>query len=119
MDVVCEMLFAGSITSDEVTRVFEEKFKDRPVQWEGTLDSAARTVFDLVFGDNPCTKATFQLKEIDDGIISHTIRAMVAFPEDAEEELKACVGQRLTFTGKLVGCDLTMRNLFVANGSLA
>lgn len=118
LDTVCATLFGPGVSSLQASRAFEERFENSAVQWKGKLERANRASFDLVFGNTPFTKTIVELVEYGDGLASRMIRAVVQFPEDMEESLRALQGQAVTFKGRLVRCDSFMRNLFVADGEL-
>ncbi|MAB88753.1 MAG: hypothetical protein CMJ90_04755 [Planctomycetes bacterium] len=117
-DVVCATLFAPDIRSLQVSQLFEQRFEDAPVTWTGELQRANRASFDLVFGNDPCTKAVLGLGEYGEGLASRMIHAVAQFPEDMAERLGDLQGTPVRFSGRLVRCDPFMRNLFVADAKL-
>ncbi|NRA98091.1 MAG: tetratricopeptide repeat protein, partial [Planctomycetes bacterium] len=117
-DDVCASLFAPNVRSLQVSQLFEQHFQDVTVEWAGKLERANRASFDLVFGNDPCTKAVVELGEYGDGLASRMIHAVVQFPEDMAESLGDLQGKPVRFSGRLVRCDPFMRNLFVADAKL-
>ncbi len=116
---VCRDLFETGGLSLQISRVFEERYADRPIRWSGVLRSVRSYAFDLVFGKEPGVKMVVDLHEVKSGVFGRMVQAVVQLPKEAEEALKERVGERVAFEGRLVRCDAFARNLFVADGRLA
>ena len=119
MKAVCEELFDPGIVSNRTTQLFEERYRNRNVRWTGTLTRVRSYRSDLVFGNEPGTKATFEIHESGGQYGGGTVQAIVSLPVQAEATLEGKTGERLTFDGTLASCDGLMRNLYVRKGSLA
>jgi hypothetical protein len=103
----------------ESDRRFEEKYEGREVRWSGKLDRIDRFYHDSVFGEGPATRAILLVHEIvEDGYGSREVKAVVRLPDEVGEGLRARRGETISFSGRLVGCDTFMRNVFVADGRL-
>jgi len=115
---LCQEIFDPAIGSFDATRMFEQKFKDADISWEGTLISASEFSFDFVFKNSTGVKATFELMEFASGYSKSKIRAVVHFPKDQLQTLKDSLNIKLKFSGKLVSVDALVKNIFVAEGKL-
>jgi hypothetical protein len=116
---ICARLFSRSITSTEAKRRFEEDYKGRRVRWSGNLRRAATYSIDLVFKGGPGTKATFALAVPSDGALGGAVQAVVQLSPAAAEQLKRRVGEEIAFEGRLLSCDTMVRNLNIADATLA
>lgn len=116
---VCETLFAPTNMSSDTTELFEKNYRDRSVQWTGNLTGVRTFTFDLVFGNEPGTRAVFEIFQVGGQSFSaRPVQAVVCFPVDAEDTLRSKIDSELTFEGTLLSCDAFMRNLFVGGGRL-
>jgi hypothetical protein len=117
---VCETLFAPTNMSSETTELFEKNYRNRSIRWSGKLTGVRTFTFDLVFGNDPGTRAVFEIHQVGgQSFTGRPVQAVVRFPSDAEEMLRSNIDKELTFEGTLVSCDAFMRNLFVGGGKLA
>ena len=120
MDVhdVCDNLFGSDRISFQIHETFKQNYEGLEVQWTGKLTRVDSYPFDLVFGNDPGTKAEFEVAELEGETVgSQTVKAMVQLPTDAHEALSKRTGDTIAFTGILVKCDSFMRMLFVGGGS--
>jgi hypothetical protein len=116
---VCDTLFAPENMSSEVTELFDKHYCGSSIRWSGTLTGVRTFTFDLVFGNEPGTRAVFEIHQVGGQSFSaRPVQAVVQFPEDAEDLLRSKVDSQLTFEGTLVSCDAFMRNLFVGGGKI-
>jgi hypothetical protein len=115
---VCEALFDPSVLSLEANRRFEQRYQDAEVRWSGELTQATRYAFDLVFGNEPGTRAVLELHKLTGGPFGKTAQAVLQLPAGMDTELTARKGEEIWFEGRLVRCDAFMRNLFVAGARL-
>ena len=115
---LCREVFNSDIGSFDAARVFEQKFKDVDISWEGTLLSASEFSFDFVFKNTSGVKATFELIEFKSGYSSSKIKAVVHFQKEELQTLKDSLNKKLKFSGKLVSGDTLVKNIFVADGKL-
>ncbi len=117
---VAQKLFAPDQTTSQATESFENLFKGNAVTWSGTLVNVRSYRFDLVFGDMPGTRAEFDVLDPGDSpITGRIVKAIVQFPPELEEPLRALVDDFLVFQGTLVSCDVFMRNLFLTDGNIS
>jgi hypothetical protein len=116
---VCDRLFKGEPMTQRVTEQFDQNYKDRPVRWSGVLREVNLFFFDAQFGNQTGTRATFEVHEVAGLFGSNKVQAVVQLPRELESELRGRIGERLTFSGRLVGCDAFLRRLFVAGGQLS
>ncbi len=116
---VSEALFAPTNMSSETTDRFEKNYRNRVVRWSGMLTGVRTYTFDLVFGNEPGTRAVVEICQVGGQSFSaRPVQAVVSFPVDAEDMLRARIDKELEFEGTLVGCDAFMRNLFVGGGKV-
>ncbi len=116
---VCDTLFAPTIMSSETTELFEKNYRDKSIRWTGKLTGVRTFTFDLVFGNEPGTRAVFEIHQVgSQSFTGRPVQAVVRFPSDAEDMLRSNVDKELTFEGTLVSCDAFMRNLFVGGGKV-
>jgi hypothetical protein len=116
---VCEALFDQTSMSSEITALFDEQYRNATVRWTGTLTSVRSYTFDLVFGSEPGVRAVFDIHQSSgESFSGRSVQAVVQFPADLEDSLRARHERELTFEGTLVSCDAFMKNLFVGGGKL-
>lgn len=109
-------LFGSSRLSFETTQLFEERFAGTPVSWQGTVRRAHDVRGDHDFDGATITKTIVHVATIENDLYGNAeVDAVVAFPPGTRLER----GERVSFTGTLVGVDGLIRNLFVADGKLA
>jgi hypothetical protein len=119
VSTVCDTLFAPENMSSEVTELFDKHYGGSSIRWSGTLTGVRTFTFDLVFGNEPGTRAVFEIHQVGGQSFSaRPVQAVVQFPEDAEDLLRSKVDSQLTFEGTLMSCDAFMRNLFVGGGKI-
>jgi hypothetical protein len=116
---VCERLFDPKNMTSDTNELFEKHYRGGRVRWSGTLTSVRSYTFDLVFGNEPGSRAVFEIHKMGGPSFSaRPVQAVVQFPADKEAFLRSKLDKPLSFEGKLVSCDAFMRNLFVAEGQL-
>lgn len=116
---VVQTLYAQGHTTSQTTEQFESEFKNKKVAWSGKLTNVRSYRFDLVFGDVPGTRAEFEVGDAPDSAAAgRAVKAVVRFPADVEDELRAQVDNRVTFQGILISCDAFMKTLFLEDGKI-
>ena len=116
---VCEKLFDPENMSSETAELFETNYRNKEIRWRGTLSNVRSFTFDLVFGNEPGTRAVFEIHQVGTQSFSgRPVQAVVHFPASEEEPLRAQMDKELEFEGTLISCDAFMRNLFVGGGKL-
>jgi len=114
---VCHDLFGSGKISFQIDEIFKQNYEGLEIRWSGTLSRVDSYPFDLVFGNDPGTKAEFELAEIKgDTFRSYTVKAVVQLPAEAHDALSPRTGQTIAFAGTLLRCDSFLRLLFVADG---
>lgn len=112
-DRLFETLFGANLMSYETTKIFDERFRGRPVEWTGTVKRAKSYSSDLDFGPGPGMKAVITVARIEHDLYGETeIDAVVQLPASAT----LTRGDQVTFTGLLSKADPMMRNLYVTGG---
>ena len=115
---VVQTLFAEGNTKSQTEEIFKARFKDQNVEWTGTLVNVRSFRFDLVFGDQPGTRAEFEMDQTDSATVGRTVKAVVRCPPEAEDEIRKMVDKRVTFRGRLFQCDAFMKTLFLTDGQI-
>ncbi len=119
MASVCAALFQSDLSSSEVIKRFEKRYLGQSVFWKGVLLRANRFSYDVLFGQEPGTKAVFEIHEIPAGLYGNRKVQVVLQLSLADGDLLGPPnGQTISFEGKLVRCDPFMRNLYLADGIL-
>jgi hypothetical protein len=117
--VFCADQFRAEQSSFDASRRFDEVYKGRRIRWEGKLERADKFSFDFVFGGDPGVMAVLEVFELDRGAFGGgKVQAVVRFPPEALESLRARIGERASFGGELLKCDAFMRKIYVADGRL-
>ncbi len=115
----CLALFGAGLSSVQIGRLFEEKFEGRRVGGTGPLLDVEGFTSDFVFGAEAGTRAAVEVHRVEqDYFGEQEVVAILRLPPEAEETLRARVGERVSFTGTLIRCDPFVRNLFVADASV-
>ena len=111
---ICEDLFAGGRMGSEVNRIFEERYRDHPVRWSGTLERIDDFYSDRIFGSQPGSKAILLIHELTDATMGAlSIRAVLRLTRESADPLRSRTAEPFSFEGRLVHCDPYMRQLFV------
>lgn len=111
---VAEELFSGDSGQTLLSsKLFEDKFRNHPVEGSGTMKRAGKFSYDPVFTNTRGVKATLMVCELAGTYSKVKVTAEVMFPPEALETLKAKVGSRLSVRGKLVGMDAMMNQLYI------
>lgn len=115
---VCERLFDPSMMSSQTNEIFDSDYRNRSIRWSGTLKSIRSFTFDLVFGNQPGTRAVFEIHRVggSQSFSMRPVQAVVQLAPEDEEGLRSKLERDLVFEGRLVSVDAFMRNLFVAGG---
>ncbi|MCY4530343.1 MAG: hypothetical protein OXD46_15090 [Chloroflexi bacterium] len=111
---VCEELFDPKMMSYEANRLFDDKYKDATVRWNGTVRRASTYSYDFNFGDGGGTKAELDVYEVKQQYGSRTVKAFVQLPTDAAIDIGARIGEEIEFEGRLMTCEGSARRLYVA-----
>jgi len=117
-DDLCNKLFNSSLSTFDVTRVFEKEYKNTNIEWQGTLISAFEFSFDFVFKNCSGVKATIELMELKSEYSTNKIKAIVHFPKEKLDQLKKSKDKTITFSGKLLSVDALMKNIFITDGKI-
>jgi predicted nucleic acid-binding protein len=106
-------LFGENRLSFETAALFDERYAGRRVAWSGKLRNAGMVDHYRVLGDGPFTKAVIDIAVLENDLFGNTVvTAIVAFPPGSIDSIQP--GEDIAFSGKLVGIDALVRNLFVA-----
>lgn len=114
---VCADLFDPQQMMFQAATRFAERYGNKPIRWTGVLRRVSTYAPDLVFGNQPGTKAVFEIFEVAGGLLgSNVVHAVLQLPPEIELALQRRIGERVTFAGRLTSCDNFTRNVFVVDG---
>ena len=105
-------LFAGSRMGAEIERAFEERFRDRSTRGTGTLRRIDG--HSSVSGLGSVSDRLAVLELPDPAAPDHggrPVRVLIPVPDGDAEALLACLGETVSFEGRLVGCNPWLRDL--------
>lgn len=106
-DTVALALFADAAASYEVSARFDDRFRDRPVDWTGVLV------------DRTSTRVELELLALDPGSLApRVVRARCDVSPAAAAALAGREGTPVRVRGRLAGCDAFLRTLTVADATL-
>jgi hypothetical protein len=109
-----DTLFASTLMSYETSRLFDERYRGRPIRWTGRVKQARRVEGDADLGPGAAIKAVVTVATIAHDLYGQTeIDAVVQLPAGAASLAR---GDELTFTGVLAKIDPLMRNVYVTGG---
>ena len=110
-------LFSENRLSFETAQLFDEKHAGRNVEWTGKVRKAVVVDHDRLLGDGPFTKAVIEVASLENDLFGNTVvSAVAALPTRAAETLPE--GSTVTFTGRLIGIDALVRNVYVGEARL-
>ena len=110
-------LFGEHQLSFQTAARYDEAFAGRSVRWTGKLRRVTSVEDDRMFGAGPFDKAIVDIATLENDLYGNTVvSAVVAFPPGTTGRISR--GGDVTFTGRLVGVDGLVRNLFVGDAHL-
>jgi hypothetical protein len=110
-------LFSENRLSFETAQLFDEKHAGRDVEWTGKVRKAVVVDHDRLLGDGPFTKAVIEVASLENDLFGNTVvSAVAALPAQAADVLPE--GSTVTFTGRLIGIDALVRNVYVGEARL-
>ena len=116
---VCATLFAEGSGLTSARDIFETDYADMFVHWTGELKSARHYYSDMVFGNDPGTRAEVSVARVPSAYLGEReIVAVVQLPEGVDKQLAPRVGTAVTFEGDLASMDAFMRQVFVRNATV-
>jgi hypothetical protein len=116
---MCEELFAAKSGGLDATRIFQDKYCGRHIKWSGHLLKVEQSGFDLVFGFEPCGKATFRIHQLASALsASRDVLAVVQIPLSDVQRLEHLTGEQLAFEGELAACDHVSYAVLVRHGTI-
>jgi hypothetical protein len=117
---VCKALFAEGNQSFNINDLFEKQYRAKSVRWKGKLRSVQSCSYDFVLGDEPGTKAAFEIYTVATSLYGEkNIVAIVRFQPDEIEKLNNKIGETLAFKGVLFKVDSFMKNLYLTGGEIS
>jgi hypothetical protein len=116
---VCQNLFGSDVTSLDASRRFDDVYKGAQVAWSGVLEWVDTTSADLILEEGAGARGVLRICEPTSGLTGGgAVRAFVRLAGATADDLRARVGQKVRFQGRLDGCDAFGRNLYVVDGRL-
>jgi tetratricopeptide (TPR) repeat protein len=119
MATVCGELFSPGRSSLDASRILEERYQGKHVDWSGVLKNVESYSFDWIFGSDPGTKAILEIYEVPSHVYGHDfVQAVLQLKAGEDKPLRDCIGKTFSFEGTLWRADGLMRNLYLKDGSL-
>lgn len=118
-EVLIPALFGSTFAGTKEKELFE-KVKGREVVWSGTVKSEYEFGMDFVFGSQGGVKTTLELMDIQQGTYSMKvkIKAVVCFPKEDLQKLRALNGKEITFSGILLKFEGFAKEVYLTSGKL-
>lgn len=118
-EVLIPALFGSTFVGAKEKELFE-KVKGREVVWSGTVKSEYEFGMDFVFGSQGGVKTTLELMDIQQGTYSMKvkIKAVVCFPKEDLQKLRALNGKEITFSGALLKFEGFAKEVYLTSGKL-
>ena len=118
-EVLIPALFGSTFAGTKEKELFE-KVKGREVVWSGTVKSEYEFGMDFVFGSQGGVKTTLELMDIQQGTYSMKvkIKAVVCFPTEDLQKLRALNGKEITFSGILLKFEGFAKEVYLTSGKL-
>ena len=118
-EVLIPALFGSTFAGAKEKELFE-KVKGREVVWSGTVKSEYEFGMDFVFGSQGGVKTTLELMDIQQGTYSMKvkIKAVVCFPKEDLQKLRALNGKEITFSGILLKFEGFAKEVYLTSGKL-
>ena len=118
-EVLIPALFGSTFAGTKEKELFE-KVKGREVLWSGTVKSEYEFGMDFVFGSQGGVKTTLELMDIQQGTYSMKvkIKAVVCFPKEDLQKLRALNGKEITFSGILLKFEGFAKEVYLTSGKL-
>lgn len=119
-EVLIPALFGSTFAGAKEKELFE-RVKGREVVWSGTVKSEYEFGMDFVFGNQGGVKTTLELMDIQQGTYSMKIKikAVVCFPKEDLQKLRALNGKEITFSGILLKFESFAKEVYLTSGKLA
>jgi hypothetical protein len=109
-------LFGNRQLGFESERRFEERYRDVPVRWSGTVQRKGGLAASRVFGGGEHTLVEVNVATLQDDLYgTSSVDAVVAFPDGTPQPAR---GTTIHFSGTLVGIDPLTKDLYVAQGTI-
>lgn len=109
-------LFGDSGHSLLSSKLFDEKFKDRPVEGSGVVRRVAKFSYDPVFVNAKGVKVALTVCEFPGTYSKIKVTAEVMYPPGEYDTLKPMVGATLPINGTLFAQDAMMNALYIKQG---
>ena len=114
----CDTFFRKNVSGKTEKDLFAA-VAGQQVEWQGTLLSSYDFTFDFAFGNKKGVKASFLLCEVTGtGALKQKVKAHVAFPAEASNDLKQMRNQQLAFRGTLLKMESFSREIYLDHGEL-
>lgn len=114
-DQVATDLFGDRQLGFESQRRFDDRYRDTPITWTGSVQREGGPSAARVLGDEP-TLVEVNVATLEDDLYgTSTVDAVVAIPAGTPMPER---GASITFSGTLVGIDPLTKDLYVADGRI-
>lgn len=109
-------LFGDSGSSLLSSKLFDEKFKDRPVEGSGVVRRVGKFSYDPVFVNAKGVKVSLAVCEFPGTYSKIKVTAEVMYPPEDYDSLRSMVGATLPISGTLFAEDAMMNALYIKQG---
>ncbi len=113
---IAEHLYSGGADiSLKSGPTFQEHYENRTVHGEGTLKRVGKFSYDPIFPNTKGVKAAYDICTLAGPYSKIKVVAYVMYPVERLEELQAKIGTTLPITGKLVGQNSILTQLYIVH----
>lgn len=110
---VAQQLFGDSESSLQVSKLFNEHFKDSAVAGTGKVVYVGKFSYDPIFADTRGVKATYEVCMLAGNYSKIRVVAEVMYPEDEFDRLTVLQEQDAPINGTLIAHDSIMHRLYI------
>jgi hypothetical protein len=110
---VAQHLFGDSESSLQISKLFNEHFKDSAVAGTGKVVHVGKFSYDPIFVDARGVKATYEVCMLAGNYSKIRVVAEVMYPEDEFERLTVLQDQDAPINGTLIAHDSIMHRLYI------
>lgn len=113
---LAEDIFLGNLTSFEVEKLFQDKYADKRVSWQGSVRSMRDYTSDHHFGETPGVELVATIATINHDLYGKIKVDVVIALRSGTELLER--GDVITVSGTLDFVDVTIRSIYLKDASL-
>lgn len=116
---VCKQLFESTSTSTfDITKIFNREFLNKAIKWSGTIDEVTEFNYDFVFKNAKGVKVTVNANAPTSSSATPDIKAVICFPAELLDKLKALKGEKISFAGNMIKVDPSSGKIYINEGQI-